>query len=58
MDLEDQPSLLHLGPTSRSLGGGPEPSVSSPDDEEEILQREEQERKRVAKHLAEEAKKA
>ena len=58
MDLEDQPSPLHLGPTPGSLGGGPEPSVSSPDDEEVILQREEQERKRVAKHLADEAKKA
>ena len=58
LDTEDQPSLLNLGPTPRSLGGGPEPSVSSPDDEEEILQREEQERKRVAKQLAEEAKQA
>ena len=58
MDSEDQPSLLHMGPTPGNLGGGPEPSVSSPDDEEVILQREEQERKRVAKQLAEEAKKA
>ena len=58
LDSEDQPSLLHLGPTPGNLGGGPEPSVSSPDDEEVILQREEQERKRVVRHLAEEAKKA
>ena len=58
LDLEDQPSLLHLGPTPGNLGGGPEPSVSSPDDEEVILQCEEQERKRVVRHLAEEAKKA
>ena len=58
LDTKGQPSLLHLGPTPQSLGGGPEPSVSSPDDEEEILQREEQERKRVAKQLAEEAKQA
>ena len=58
LDTEGQPSSLHLGPIPRSLGGGPEPSVSSPDDEEEILQREEQERKRVAKQLAEEAKQA
>ena len=58
LDSEDQPSSLHLGPTPRSLGGGPEPSVSSPDDVDEILQREEQERKRVAKQLAEEAKQA
>ena len=58
LDLEDQHSLLHLGPTPGNLGGGPELSVSSPDDEEVILQREEQERKRVARHLAEEAKKA
>ena len=55
---EDQPSSLHLGPTPRSLGGGPEPSVSSPDDEEVILQCEEQEKKRVVRQLAEEAKKA
>ena len=55
---EDQPSSLHLGPTPRSLGGRPEPSVSSPDDEEEIVQREEQEKKRVARQLAEEAKQA
>ena len=58
LESEDQPSSLHLGPTPRSLGGGPEPSVSSPDDVDEILQREEQERKRVAKQLAEEAKQA
>ena len=58
LDSEDQPSLLHLGPTPGNLGGGPEPSVSSPDDEEVILQHEEQEKKRVARHLAEEAKKA
>ena len=58
LESEEQPSLLHLGHTPGSLGGGPEPSVSSPDDEEEILQREEQERKRVAKQLAEEAKQA
>ena len=58
LDSEDQPSLLHLGPTPGSLGGGPEPSVSSPDDVDEILQHEEQERKRVAKQLAEEAKQA
>ena len=58
LDTEGQPSSLHLGPIPQSLGGGPEPSVSSPDDEEEILQREEQERKRVAKQLAEEAKQA
>ena len=29
LESEDQPSSLHLGPTPRSLGGGPEPSVSS-----------------------------
>ena len=58
LESEDQPSALHLGPTPRSLGGGPEPSVSSPDDVDEILQCEERERKRVAKHLAEEAKQA
>ena len=58
LESEDQPSSLHLGPTPQSLGGGPEPSVSSPDDVDEILQREEQERKRVAKQLAEEAKQA
>ena len=58
LDSENQPSALHLGPTPRSLGGGPEPSVSSPDDEEEILQHEEQEKKRVARQLAEEAKQA
>ena len=58
LDTKGQPSLLHLGPTPQSLEGGPEPSVSSPDDEEEILQCEEQERKRVAKQLAEEAKQA
>ena len=58
LDWEDQPSLLYLGPTPGSLGGGPEPSVSSPDDEEAILQHEEQEKKRVARQLAEEAKKA
>ena len=58
LDSEDQPSPLHLGPIPGSLGGGPEPSVSSPDDEEEIMQCEEQERKRVAKQLAEEAKQA
>ena len=57
-DSKDQPSQLHLGPTPRNLGGGPEPSVSSPDDEEVILQHEEQEKKRVARQLAEEAKKA
>ena len=58
LESEEQPSPLPLGHTPGSLGGGPEPSVSSPDDEEEILQREEQERKRVAKQLAEEAKQA
>ena len=58
LDSEDQPSSLHLGPIPRSLGGGPEPSVSSPDDEEVILECEEQEKKRVAKQLAEEAKEA
>ena len=58
LESEDQPSSLHLGPTPGSLGGGPEPSVSSPDDVDEILQRDEQERKRVAKQLAEEAKQA
>ena len=58
LESEDQPSSLHLGPTPRSLGGGPEPSVSSPDDVDEILQCEERERKRVAKQLAEEAKQA
>ena len=57
-DTEGLPSALHLGPIPRSLGGGPEPSVSSPDEDGEILQREEQERKRVAKQLAEEAKQA
>ena len=40
------------------MGGGPGPSVSSPDDVDEILQREERERKRVAKQLTEEAKQA
>ena len=55
LESEDQPSSLHLGPTPQSLGGGPEPSVSSPDDVVEILQHEEQESKRVAKQLAEEA---
>ena len=39
------------------MRGGPEPTVSSPEDVDE-LQREEQERKRVAKQLAEEAKQA
>ena len=53
----DQPSALHLGPTPRSFGGGPEPSVSSPEDVDE-LQWEEKERKRVAKQLADEAKQA
>ena len=57
LESEDQPSALHLGPTPRSLRGGPEPTVSSPEDVDE-LQREEQERKRVAKQLAEEAKQA
>ena len=58
LDSEDQPSQLHLGPTPRSLGGGPEPSVSSPDDEEVIIWHDEQEKKKVARQLAEEAKKA
>ena len=58
LESEDQPSALHLGPTPGSLGGGPEPSISSPEDVDEMLQREEQERKRVAKQLAEEAKRA
>ena len=58
LESEDQPSALHLGPTPGSLGGGPEPSVSSPEDVDEILQCEEQERKTVAKQLAEEAKQA
>ena len=58
LDSEDHPSPLHPGPIPGSLGGGPEPSVSSPENEEEIWQREEQERKRVAKQLAEEAKQA
>ena len=58
LDSEDQPLSLHSGHAPRSLEGEPEPSVSSPDDEEEILQREKQERKRVAKQLAEEAKQA
>ena len=57
LESEDQPSALHLGPTPRSFGGGPEPSVSSPEDVDE-LQWEEKERKRVAKQLAEEAKQA
>ena len=57
LESEDQPSALHLGPTPGSLRGGPEPTVSSPEDVDE-LQREEQERKRVAKQLAEEAKQA
>ena len=57
LESEDQPSALHLGPTPRSLRGGPEPTVLSPEDVDE-LQREEQERKRVAKQLAEEAKQA
>ena len=58
LESEGQPSPLPLGHIPRSMGRGPEPSVSSPDDEEEIWQREEQERKRVAKQLAEEAKQA
>ena len=58
LESEEQPSPLPLGHIPRSLGRGPEPLVSSPDDEEEILQHEEQERKRVAKQLAEEAKQA
>ena len=58
LETEDQPSQLHLEPAQGSLGGGPEPSVSSPDDEEIILQHEEQEKKRMAKQLAEEAKRA
>ena len=53
----DQPSALHLGPTPRNFGGRPEPSVSSPEDADE-LQQEERERKRMAKQLAEEAKQA
>ena len=57
LESEDQPSALHLGPTPGSLRGRPEPTVSSPEDVDE-LQREEQERKRVAKQLAEEAKQA
>ena len=57
LESENQPSALHLGPTPRSYGGGPEPSVSSPEDVDE-LQQEERERKRVAKQLAEEAKQA
>ena len=57
LESEDQPPALHLGPTPRSLRGGPEPTVSSPEDVDE-LQQEEQERKRVAKQLAEEAKQA
>ena len=58
LDSEEHPSLLHPGPIPGSLGGGPEPSVSSPENEEEIWQHEERERKRVAKQLAEEAKQA
>ena len=50
--------MLNLGPTHGSLGGGPELSVSSPDDVDEILQHEEQERKRVTKQLAEDANQA
>ena len=57
LESEDQSSALHLGPTLRGLGGGPEPSVSSPDDADE-LQQEEQERKKVARQLTEEAKQA
>ena len=53
----DQPSALHLEPTPRNFGGRPEPSVSSPEDADE-LQQEERERKRMAKQLAEEAKQA
>ena len=53
----DQPSALHLEPTPRNFGGRPEPSVSSPEDVDE-LQQEERERKRTAKQLAEEAKQA
>ena len=56
-DSEEHPSLLHPGPIPGSLGGGPEPHVSSPENEEEIWQHKEQER-RVAKQLAEEAKQA
>ena len=40
LESEEQPSPLPLGHIPRSLGRGPEPSVSSPDDEEEILQHE------------------
>ena len=58
LDSEEHPSPLHPGPIPGSLGGGPEPHVSSPENEEEIWQREEQERRRVAKQLAEEAKQA
>ena len=36
LESEDQPSALHLGPTPRSLGGGPEPSVLSPEDVDEL----------------------
>ena len=57
LESEDQPSALHLGPTPGSLRGGPEPTVLSREDVDE-LQREKQERKRVAKQLAEEAKQA
>ena len=53
----DQPSALHLEPTPRNFEGRPKPSVSSPEDADE-LQQEERERKRMAKQLAEEAKQA
>ena len=36
LESENQPSALHLGPTPRSLGGGPGPSVSSPEDVDEL----------------------
>ena len=36
LESEDQPSALHLGPTPRSLRGGPEPTVSSPEDVDEL----------------------
>ena len=55
---EEQPSRIQLKPVEGTLGGGPEPEISSPEDEHIILQREEQERRRIAKLLAEEAQRS
>ena len=47
----DQPSALHLEPTPRNFGGRPEPSVSSPEDADE-LQQEEREREKDGKAVS------